>query len=99
MTKIMKQNAFAVFSTLTVVLSFGAYLLPIPRELVPVVMVFVPALVGDDGDGREALHEAGGVGLGEEEVGRARREGLTMVAAWMSAETGVGPSIASGSQV
>jgi membrane protease YdiL (CAAX protease family) len=45
MTHFIKQHAFVLFSALTVVLSFAAYLLPLPREAVPVVMVFVPALV------------------------------------------------------
>ena len=35
----------ATFSALTIVLSFAAYLLPLPREAIPVVMVFIPALM------------------------------------------------------
>jgi membrane protease YdiL (CAAX protease family) len=41
----LKRQELPVFCALTVVLSFAATQLPIPGEAVPIVMVFVPALV------------------------------------------------------
>jgi membrane protease YdiL (CAAX protease family) len=40
-----KHQALALFCALTIALSFAATLLPLPSEAVPVVMVFIPALV------------------------------------------------------
>lgn len=50
----------AVFSGLTVLLSFGACLLPLPREVVPLVMVCLPAVVASV----LAASREGRVGLG-----------------------------------
>lgn len=33
-----------IFCVLTIALTFGAALLPLPRELAPIVMVFIPAV-------------------------------------------------------
>ncbi len=41
----VKRQALAVFCALTIALSFAATQLPVPGEIVPVVMVFVPTLV------------------------------------------------------
>ena len=41
----IKQRALAIFCTLTIALSFAATLLPLPTEVIPVVMVFIPALM------------------------------------------------------
>jgi uncharacterized protein len=41
----VKRQALAIFCVLTIALSFAATLLPLPGEAVPVVMVFLPALV------------------------------------------------------
>jgi membrane protease YdiL (CAAX protease family) len=40
---ITRSQSVTVFATLTVLLSFGAYLLPAPREAVPFLMVCLPA--------------------------------------------------------
>jgi len=45
LTSIVKQHALALFCGLTIVLTFAATLLPLPGELVAVVMVFIPALL------------------------------------------------------
>ncbi|HSK89311.1 MAG TPA: type II CAAX endopeptidase family protein [Anaerolineales bacterium] len=45
MNTLIKQNALAVFCTLTIALTFASTLLPLPGEVIPVVMVFIPALV------------------------------------------------------
>jgi uncharacterized protein len=41
----IKRQALPIFCALTIALSFAATLLPLPGEAVPVVMVFIPALV------------------------------------------------------
>jgi uncharacterized protein len=41
----IKRQALPLFCALTIALSFAATLLPLPGEAVPVVMVFIPALV------------------------------------------------------
>ena len=41
----IKQRALAIFCILTIALSFAATLLPLPTEVIPVVMVFIPALM------------------------------------------------------
>jgi membrane protease YdiL (CAAX protease family) len=41
----VKSQALAIFCALTIALSFAATQLPLPGEVVPVVMVFVPALI------------------------------------------------------
>jgi membrane protease YdiL (CAAX protease family) len=41
----VKRQALPLFCALTIALSFAATLLPLPGEVVPVVMVFIPALV------------------------------------------------------
>jgi uncharacterized protein len=55
----LDRYAFAVFAALTIVLSFAAYLLPLPRNWVPLVMVFIPALLAFAlaglGDGRDGV--------------------------------------------
>jgi uncharacterized protein len=45
MNRLIKQNALALFCGLTIALTFAATLLPLPGELVAVVMVFIPALL------------------------------------------------------
>lgn len=45
MNKLIKQNALAVFCTLTIALTFTSTLLPLPGEVIPIVMVFIPALM------------------------------------------------------
>jgi membrane protease YdiL (CAAX protease family) len=42
---LIKQHELAIFCTLTVVLTFAATLLPLPGEVIPVVIVFIPALM------------------------------------------------------
>jgi membrane protease YdiL (CAAX protease family) len=42
---IIKQHALALFCGLTIALTFATTLLPLPGELVAVVMVFIPALL------------------------------------------------------
>jgi uncharacterized protein len=44
-TSFVKRQALLLFCALTIALSFAATLLPLPGEAVPVVMVFIPALV------------------------------------------------------
>ncbi|HEX5807738.1 MAG TPA: CPBP family intramembrane glutamic endopeptidase, partial [Anaerolineales bacterium] len=44
-TSIIKQYALALFCGLTIALTFATTLLPLPGELVAVVMVFIPALL------------------------------------------------------
>ena len=44
-TTFVKRQALLTFCALTIVLSFAATLLPLPGEAMPVVMVFIPALV------------------------------------------------------
>jgi uncharacterized protein len=44
-TSFVKRQALLLFCGLTIALSFGATELPLPGEAVPVVMVFIPALV------------------------------------------------------
>ena len=41
----IKQRALAIFCILTIALSFAATLLPLPTEVIPVGMVFIPALM------------------------------------------------------
>jgi len=45
-TSFFQRYPVGIFCTLTILLSFGAYLLPLPREVVPFVMVLVPATIG-----------------------------------------------------
>jgi membrane protease YdiL (CAAX protease family) len=42
---LIKQHALAVFCALTVALTFATTLLPLPGEVIPVVIVFIPALM------------------------------------------------------
>jgi membrane protease YdiL (CAAX protease family) len=42
---LIRRHPLVHFCALTIGLSFAAYLLPLPREAIPVVMVFIPALV------------------------------------------------------
>lgn len=42
---LLRRHALATFCTLTIALTFSATLLPLPRDAVPVVMVFIPALL------------------------------------------------------
>jgi membrane protease YdiL (CAAX protease family) len=44
-TSLIKQYALAIFCVLTIALTFATTLLPLPGELVAVVMVFIPALL------------------------------------------------------
>ncbi|HSL45059.1 MAG TPA: type II CAAX endopeptidase family protein [Anaerolineales bacterium] len=44
-TSLIEQHALALFCGLTIALTFAATLLPLPGELVAVVMVFIPALL------------------------------------------------------
>src|SRR5919109_2336100 len=39
------QHALTIFCTLTIALTFASSLLPLPGEAIPVVMVFIPALM------------------------------------------------------
>ncbi len=41
----IKQHALAIFCALTIALTFAATLLPLPGEVIPVVIVFIPALM------------------------------------------------------
>jgi membrane protease YdiL (CAAX protease family) len=41
----IKHHSLAIFCALTIALTFAATLLPLPGELIPVVMVFIPALM------------------------------------------------------
>jgi hypothetical protein len=45
LTSLIKQHALVIFCALTIALTFAATLLPLPREVIPVVMVFIPAFV------------------------------------------------------
>jgi hypothetical protein len=45
-TSFFQRYPVGVFCTLTILLSFAVYLLPLPREVVPFVMVLVPAVLG-----------------------------------------------------
>lgn len=45
LTSFIKRHALASFCTLTIALTFAATLLPLPGEVIPVVMVFIPALM------------------------------------------------------
>jgi membrane protease YdiL (CAAX protease family) len=45
LTSLIKQHALVIFCALTIALAFAATLLPLPGEVIPVVMVFVLALV------------------------------------------------------
>jgi membrane protease YdiL (CAAX protease family) len=42
-TLFIKQYALTIFCALTIALTFAATLLPLPAEVIPVVMVFIPA--------------------------------------------------------
>jgi uncharacterized protein len=44
-TSLIKRQALLLFCILTIALSFAATLLPLPGEAVPVLMVFIPALI------------------------------------------------------
>ena len=44
-TSFVKRQALPIFCALTIALSFAATQLPLPSEAVPVVIVFIPALV------------------------------------------------------
>jgi membrane protease YdiL (CAAX protease family) len=44
-TSFIRRQALPLFCALTIALSFAATLLPLPGEAVPVVMVFIPALI------------------------------------------------------
>ena len=45
LTSLIKQHGLAIFCTLTIALTFAATLLSLPGEVIPVVMVFIPALM------------------------------------------------------
>ena len=45
LTSLIEQYALAIFCTLTIALTFASTLLPLPGEGIPVVMVFIPALL------------------------------------------------------
>ena len=45
LTLLTRQYGLAIFCALTIALTFAATLLPLPGEAVPVVIVFIPALV------------------------------------------------------
>ncbi len=45
LTYLIKQHALVIFCTLTIALTFAATLLPLPGEVIPVVIVFIPALM------------------------------------------------------
>ena len=45
LTSLIKKHALAIFCALTIALTFAATLLPLPAEVIPVVMVFIPALM------------------------------------------------------
>jgi len=45
LTYLIKQHALVIFCTLTIALTFAAILLPLPGEVIPVVIVFIPALM------------------------------------------------------
>jgi uncharacterized protein len=44
-TSFIQRYRVAIFCVLTILFSFGAYLLPIPKETVPFIMVLVPAVI------------------------------------------------------
>lgn len=44
-TLLIKQNALTIFCVLTIALTFAATVLPLPGEVIAVVMVFIPALI------------------------------------------------------
>src|SRR5215212_4052937 len=44
-TSFVKHQGLLIFCALTIALSFAATQLPLPSEAVPVVMVFIPALI------------------------------------------------------
>jgi len=41
----LQRFSVIIFSTLTILLSFAAYLLPLPREAVPFVIILIPAIL------------------------------------------------------
>src|SRR5512134_1510497 len=45
LTLLIKRHVLVIFCTLTISLTFAATLLPLPGEVIPVVMVFIPALM------------------------------------------------------
>jgi membrane protease YdiL (CAAX protease family) len=45
LTSLIKQHVLVIFCALTIALTFAATLLPLPGDAIPVVMVFIPALV------------------------------------------------------
>ena len=45
LTYLIKQHALVIFCTVTIALTFAATLLPLPGEVIPVVIVFIPALM------------------------------------------------------
>ena len=45
LTSLINQQALAIFCTLTIALTFVATLLPLPGQAIPVVIVFIPALM------------------------------------------------------
>jgi hypothetical protein len=42
---LIKRYGLAIFCVLTIVLTFAATLLPLPGEVIPVVIVFIPAFM------------------------------------------------------
>jgi membrane protease YdiL (CAAX protease family) len=42
---ILQRYSVAIFSTLTILLSFAAYLLPLPRQALPFVLILIPAVL------------------------------------------------------
>lgn len=42
---ILQRYSVAIFSALTILLSFAAYLLPLPRQAVPFVIILIPAIL------------------------------------------------------
>lgn len=45
LTSLIKRYALAIFCALTIILTFAATLLPLPGQVIPVVIVFIPALM------------------------------------------------------
>ena len=45
LTSLIEQHALAIFCAFTIALTFASTLLPLPGEAIPVVMVFIPALM------------------------------------------------------
>jgi len=44
-TSFLQRYPVATFCTLTILLTFATYLLPLPREALPFLMVLIPAII------------------------------------------------------